>query len=92
MAPGIRLWSGVMIAVLTAASARAETPTPRPRQPPPLQAGRSAGVKTAQQGSRPTLALVGAGAIIALVVMTTAGSGSSGASQPNSQSVPGTVP
>lgn len=78
-----------MIAVLTASSASGQSP---PRQPSQrLPPGQSAGVKTAQQGIAPSLALVGASAIIALVVVTTAGSGGKG-SQPNSQSVPATVP
>lgn len=87
-----KLWSGVIIAVLATPSALGQTTPPpsRPAQPPVLQPGQSAGVKTAQQGVSPVLALVGTGAIIALVVVTTTGSGSAG--QPNSQSVPTTAP
>ena len=58
---------------------------------PPLKPGPSAGVQAAQQVIRPGLALIGAGAIIALVVVTTAGNGGKG-SQPGSQSVPATAP
>jgi hypothetical protein len=96
MALGIRLFGGMIIAVLAASSAGAQTArTPsRPVAHPPLKPGPSAGVGTAQQAIRPGLALIGAGAIIALVVVTTAssGGGGSGGAQPNSQSVPGTVP
>jgi hypothetical protein len=93
---GIRHLGGVVIAMLAASSAGAQTMR-TPSQPavhPPLKPGPSAGVGTAQQAIRPGLALIGAGAIIALVVVTTAssGGGGSGGAQPNSQSVPGTVP
>jgi hypothetical protein len=93
MAFGTRSWSGAMIAVLAVSSALAQTasPPPRPAPHPPLQPGPSAGVQAAQQVIRPGLALIGAGAIIALVVVTTAGNGSK-ASQPGSQSVPATAP
>jgi hypothetical protein len=92
MALGIRHLGGVIIAVLAASSVGAQTArTPsQPAAHPPLKPGPSAGVGTAQQAIRPGLALIGAGAIIALVVVTTASSG--GGAQPNSQSVPGTVP
>lgn len=88
-----KLWSGVIIAVLAVPSASGQTAPPppsRPAQPSVLQPGQSAGVKTAQQGVSPVLALVGTGAIIALVVVTTTGSGNAG--QANSQSVPTTAP
>ena len=63
----------------------------QPAQPGPLKPGKSAGVEIAQQ-THAGLALVGAGAIIAIVaVTTTAGSGGAG-NQPNSQSVPATTP
>jgi hypothetical protein len=59
---------------------------PSPPKPGPLQPGRSAGVHGAQQ-ARTGLALVGAGAIIAVVVVAAGTSGSSASPQSNSQSV-----
>lgn len=80
-----------MIAVLAISSAAAQTASPPPVHHPPLKPGPSAGVQAAQQVIHPGLALIGAGAIIALVVVTTAGNGGKG-SQPGSQSVPATAP
>jgi hypothetical protein len=58
-----------------------------PLKPGPLKPGKSAGVRAAQMPST-GVALVGAGAIIAIIAVT-ASSGSSNA-QPNAQSVPTT--
>jgi len=92
MASGIRLWSGVLIAVLAASPLGAEPGARKPDPHPVLKPGPSAGVRPAQQTMlRPALALVGAGAVLALVAVTTAGNGGKGA-QPNNQSVPATVP
>ncbi|HKU55060.1 MAG TPA: hypothetical protein VJP60_06830 [Rhizomicrobium sp.] len=64
--------------VRAAPSARtAETPARAGTRPPeagPLKPGRIAGVKAAQQ-ARTGLALIGTGAIIAVVVVVAAGSG-----------------
>lgn len=90
MSLSIRLWSGVALAALTVSSAAGQTAA-RKQQHLPLKPGPSAGVHAAQQGIYSGLALVGASAVIALVVVATAGNGN-GSSQPNSQSVPTTVP
>ena len=92
MAPGIRLWSGVLIATLAASPLGAEPGARKPDPHPALKPGPSAGVRAAQQTRRPVLALVGAGAVLALVAVTTAGNGGKNNSQPNLQSVPATVP
>ena len=91
MSLSIRLWGGVALAALTVSSAAGQTAARKP-QHPALKPGPSAGVHAAQQGVRPGLALVGASAVIALVVVATANSGGNANSQPNSQSVPATVP
>jgi len=91
MSLSIRLWSGVALAALTVSSAAGQT-TARKPQHQVLKPGPSAGVHAAQQGIRSGLALVGAGAVIALVVVATASNGGNNNSQPNSQSVPATVP
>lgn len=90
---GIRFWSGGAIALLAVSSAMGQTPlpSPQPAQHQALKPGRSAGVKNAQEGIHPSVALVGASAIIALVVVTTANS-SGNNSLPNDQSVPATTP
>jgi hypothetical protein len=89
-----RLTTGLLLAAVTASAAMGQTsPQQRPRSPEPLKPGRSAGVKTAQAGiPNIGLALVGASAVIALVVVTTSGGGKTDTSQPNSQSVVGTAP
>lgn len=91
MKTATRLTTGLLLAALSA-SAVGQTPSPPPR-PEPLKPGRSAGVKAAQAGL-PNLgvALVGASAAIAVVIVTTAGGGKGDNSQPNSQSAVGTVP
>ena len=62
-----------------------------PLKPVPLNPGKSAGVRAAQQGQT-GLALVGAGGAIIAVIAVTAGSGGGkGAAQPNAQSVVGTT-
>ena len=91
MSLSIRLWSGVALAALTVISAAGQTPARKP-QHQALQPGPSAGVQAAQQGIHSGLALVGASAIIALVVVATANNGGNNNNQPNSQSVPSTVP
>ena len=90
MSLSIRLWSGVALAALTVSSAAGQTAAHKP-QHPPLKPGPSAGVQAAQQGIHSGLALVGASAVIALVVVATANNGGNN-NQPNSQSVPSTVP
>jgi len=91
MSLNIRLWSGVALAALTVSSAAGQTAARKP-QHQPLKPGPSAGIHTAQQGIRSGLALVGASAVIALVVVVSANSGGNNNNQPNSQSVPATVP
>jgi len=62
-----------------------------PLKPVPLNPGKSAGVRTAQQGQT-GLALVGAGgAIIAVIAVTAGSSGGNGAVQPNAQVAPATT-
>ena len=104
---GMRFWIAVVagLALMTAPAMAAETAGPRaahtgplkpgplspgPLSPGPLSPGKSAGVRGAQQ-VRAGFALIGAGAIIAVVVVA-AGSGGNGAGQPNMQSVPTTTP
>ena len=66
-------------------------PAPAPK-PGPLKPGKSAGVRAAQQEQVHTgLALVGAGAIIAVIAVTASSNGGNGSAQPNSQSVPATT-
>jgi hypothetical protein len=92
MSLSIRLWSGVLFAVLTVSSAAGQTAAPKPPPHPALKPGPSAGVHAAQQGIHSGLALVGASAVIALVVVATANNGGNANNQPNNQSVPATVP
>ncbi len=64
---------------------------PAPVKVAPLNPGKSAGVRAAQQGQT-GLALVGAGGVIIAVIAVTAGSGGGkNAAQPNAQSVVGTT-
>jgi hypothetical protein len=68
-----------------AAEAAASTRAPAATRPPetgPLKPGRTAGVKVAQQ-ARAGLALIGAGAIIAVVVVAAGSSGVGGADAQN---------
>lgn len=92
MEAGIRLRSGVLIAMLMAPPAGAEPGARKPDPHPVLKPGPSAGVRGAQQTMRPALALVGAGAVLALVAVTSASNGGKNGNQPNSQSVPATAP
>ena len=93
MSLSIRLWSGIALAALTVSSAAGQTTAQKPQQHPVLKPGPSAGVNAAQQGIPSGLALVGAsGAVIVLVVVATANNGGNNNNQPNSQSVPATVP
>jgi len=82
----------VLIAVLAASPLGAEPGARQPEPHPVLRPGPSAGVRAAQQATRPALALVGAGAVIALVIVTTAGNGGKAGNPPNMQSAPATVP
>jgi hypothetical protein len=94
MSGGMRLLVGMTaaLALLAAPAAAADAAGPRaaakidPLKPGPLQSGKSAGVHAAQQ-ARAGLALVSAGAIIAIVVVAAGAGGSNGGAQPNSQSV-----
>jgi hypothetical protein len=88
----IRFLAAVAACLLLAipVAAPAQDPHPAPPLPPLLKPGRSAGVHAAQQ-SRTGLALVGAGAIIAVVIVaataSNGGSGSSNQVNPQNQSV-----
>ncbi|HEX4027952.1 MAG TPA: hypothetical protein VHX18_10050 [Rhizomicrobium sp.] len=66
---------------------------PHPAPPAPLKPGRSAGIHAAQQ-ARAGLALVGTGAIIAVVIVaaTASNSGGNGQVNPQSNSVSTTAP
>jgi hypothetical protein len=66
------------------------TPAPKPHQSGPLKPGRSAGVRAAQL-PRTGLALVGASAIIAVVVVAASTGGSGNGPQANTQSMPTTT-
>ena len=93
----MRFFTTLMIATLLAAetpsawAAEAAGSAKAAQQNGPLKPGRSAGVRAAQL-PRTGLALVGASAIIAVIVVA-AGTGSGGnGSQPNLQSVTTTTP
>ena len=100
---GMRFWIAVVagLALMTAPAMAAETAGPRaahtgplkpgPLSPGPLSPGKSAGVRGAQQ-VRAGFALIGAGAIIAVVVVAAGSSGGNGAGQPNLQTAPTTTP
>jgi len=82
--------SAAVLLALWAQAASADGAAPRNgQQSGPLKPGRSAGVRVAQL-PRTGLALVGASAIIAIVVGA-AGSGGGNGSQPNLQSAPTTT-
>lgn len=81
-----------MIAVMAASPLGAEPGARKSGSHPALKPGPSAGIRPAQQSMRPALALVGAGAVIALVAVTAASNGGGGGGQANNQSVPATVP
>jgi hypothetical protein len=98
---GMRFWMAMaaglapILALMTAPALAADGPTtrpaphagplkPRPLSPGPLTPGKSAGVRRAQQ-VRAGFALVGAGAIIAVVVVAAGSSGGNGAGLPNLQ-------
>jgi hypothetical protein len=76
------------VGILVATTAGAD-PLPADPKPGPLKPGKSAGVQAAQQ-ARTGLALVGAGAIIAVVIVVASTGGNHGGGQANSQSVPST--
>jgi len=84
-------FSAIMTAVLLSwqSPALAADGGAQPVQQGPLRPGKSAGVQAAQQ-TRAGLALIGAGAIIAIVAVTTTGNSSN--NQPNAQSAPVTTP
>lgn len=91
MRPGLRIWNlvaGLAFAAMPALAADRSHAGPRPKPLPggPLKPGKSAGVQRAQQ-SQMGLALIGAGGVIAVVLVATQGGGGS-APQPNLQSVP----
>ena len=92
----IRFLAAIAACLLLAmpVAAPAQDPHPAP-PPPPLKPGRSAGVHAAQQ-SRTGLALIGTGAIIAVVIVaataSNGGSGSSNQVNPQSNSVSTTAP
>jgi hypothetical protein len=87
----IRFLAAIAACLLLAMPVAAPAQDPHPAPPPPLlKPGQSAGVHAAQQ-SRTGLALVGAGAIIAVVIVaataSNGGSGSSNQVNPQNQSV-----
>src|SRR5438445_801487 len=83
----VAVWPSLM-PLAHAADAAGST---RPAQAGPLKPGRSAGVHAAQL-PRTGLALIGASAIIAVVVVAAGtGSSSNNGPQPNMQSVPATT-
>jgi hypothetical protein len=84
----IRFLAAIAACLLLAMPVAAPAQDPHPAPPPPLlKPGQSAGVHAAQQ-SRTGLALVGAGAIIAVVIVAaTASNGSSNQVNPQNQSV-----
>ena len=85
----IRFLAAIAACLLLAMPVAAPAQDPHPA-PPPLKPGQSAGVHTAQQ-SHTGLALVGSGAIIAVVIVaataSNGGSGSSNQVNPQNQSV-----
>ena len=96
MAAGLPLTLAPILALMTAPALAADGPTTRPAphagplKPGPLNPGKSAGVRGAQQ-VRAGFALIGAGAIIAVVVVAAGSSGGNGGSQPEMQSAPVTT-
>jgi hypothetical protein len=93
MKAGLRFWNLVAALTLAASPVLAADrahPDNRSRPAPggPLKPGKSAGVQAAQQ-SRTGLALIGAGGVIAVVLIATQGGGN--ANQPNFQSAPATT-
>ena len=75
------------LSLMTAPAMAAEAAGSRAAKTDPLKPGKSAGVHVAQQ-ARAGLALISAGAIIAIVVVAAStSSGNGGNAQPNSQSV-----
>ena len=94
MKAGLRFWNLVAGLTLVAAPAFAAEKAqggsrPKPASGGPLKPGKSAGVQRAQQ-SHAGLALIGAGGVIAVVLVATQGGGGT-APQPNLQSVPVTT-
>jgi hypothetical protein len=63
---------------------------PKPVSGGPLKPGKSAGVQRAQQ-SRTGLALIGAGGVIAVVLIATQGGAGGASPQPNLQNAPTTT-
>jgi hypothetical protein len=97
----MRFWmaaaAGLMLMTAPAMAAEAAGPTTRPAphagplKPGPLSPGKSAGVRRAQQ-VRAGFALIGAGAIIAVVVVAAGSGGGNAPGQPNMQTAPTTTP
>lgn len=95
MRAGLRFWNllaGLTLAVAPAFAAdrNHSGPRPKPVSGGPLKPGKSAGVQRAQE-SRMGLALIGAGSVIAVVLVASQGGGGGGGSQPNLQNAPTTT-
>jgi hypothetical protein len=95
MKAGLRFWNLVAGLTLVAAPVLAAEKAqggsrPKPVSGGPLKPGKSAGVQRAQQ-SHAGLALIGAGGVIAVVLVATQGGGGGSSPQPNLQSVPVTT-
>lgn len=95
MKAGLRFWNllaGLTLAAAPVLAAERAHGASRPKTVSggPLKPGKSAGVQRAQQ-SRTGLALIGAGSVIAVVLVATQGGGGGNTSQPNLQSIPTTT-
>ena len=94
MKAGLRFWNLLMGLALAVAPALAQTAPggnrPKPVSGGPLKPGKSAGAQGARQ-SHAGLALIGAGGVIAVVLVATQGGGGGASPQPNLQSVPATT-
>lgn len=95
MKAGLRFWNLVAGLILASAPVLAaeKAPSgsrPKPVSGAPLKPGKSAGVQRAQQ-SQAGLALIGAGSVIAVILVATQGGGGGGSQQPNLQNAPPTT-
>lgn len=94
MKAGLRFCNILAGLVLATAPALAQTPQggnrPKPVSGGPLKPGKSAGAQAARQ-SHAGLALIGAGSVIAVVLVATQGGGGGASAQPNLQSAPATT-
>jgi hypothetical protein len=95
MRAGLRFWNLVVgLTLATAPGFAAEkaqgASRPKPVSGGPLKPGKSAGVQRAQQ-SQVGLALIGAGSVIAVVLVATQGGGGGSSPQPNLQNMPVTT-